>query len=301
MTKQRKADVFMIFVTCIWGMSFPLIRNVLVYISYDQYLALRFLLASFLTAVIFYRKLSKINRSTLKCGAILGACLAGTLGFTVYALNYTSSSNVAFITGLNLVLVPLVSAILMKQIPRINSILGVVIGLIGMSVLVGGVSIGTNIGDVLAFAGALCLTGQIILIDKFNEKNDPLVLGMVQIFFTAIIFLSISVLWGKGIKTLEWNSTVVFVIGLTGIFGTALAFVGQTYVQKFTTPTHIAIIFMGEPIFGALFSFMIPDAYGMTEKLTIKMIVGGLLMVLAILISELNLKGFVLKKYKNSY
>ncbi|RDU24929.1 DMT family transporter [Anaerosacchariphilus polymeriproducens] len=301
MTKQMKADIFIIFVTCIWGMSFPLIRNVLVYISYDQYLALRFLIASVIIAVMFYRKLLRIKLYTLVCGAILGICLAGTLGLTVYALNYTSSSNVAFITGLNIVLVPLVSAILLKKIPRISSVLGVVIGLIGISVLVGGVNVGTNIGDLLAFASSLCLTGQIILIDKFNEKGDPLILGILQIIFAAIIFLFISLLWGQGIKITEFNNTVVFVIGLTGIFGTALAFVGQTYVQKFTTPTHIAIIFMGEPIFGALFSLMIPDDNGVTEKLTLNMMIGGLFIISAIIISELNLKSFVFKKYKNTY
>ncbi len=143
----------------------------------------------------------KLN--TLICGSILGICLSGTLWLTVIALYFTSASNVAFITALSIVFVPLLSVIFLKRLQKTKSIAGAIIGLTGLIVLVGRVNIGASTGDLFALASSLCLTGQIILIDKFNAKNNPLLLDTIQIVVAALIFILVTVWGGAGIKVIE--------------------------------------------------------------------------------------------------
>ncbi|HHW67014.1 MAG TPA: DMT family transporter [Epulopiscium sp.] len=292
MKKQIKADLFLVAITAIWGLSFPLMRNILSYISYIQYLAVRFLIAGVILSIIFCKKLQHISIEEIKSSFIIGSALAGSLGFTVYALYFTKASNVAIITGLNIVTVPIISSLILNKKPNLNSLLSIIIALIGLFIISGGLDLSFNIGDLFALICALCITSQIIFIDKFTEKYDPIILGVLQINISAMIFC---VLWIiNGVKPIILNTTVITTLIITGVFGTALAFTGQTLVQKYTSPTHASIIFIGEPVFGAMFSLIIPDVNGITEKLTLSTIVGGTLIIAAIIISEVKFK--VLKK-----
>lgn len=89
------------------------------------------------------------------------------------------------------------------------------------------------------------------------------------------------------------NSTVIVTLLITGVISTALAYTGQTIIQKFTSPTRTAVIFAAEPVFGLVFALVIPNSKGITETLKLNTIVGCLLILLAIAISES-------KTFKNS-
>ena len=84
------------------------------------------------------------------------------------------------------------------------------------------------------------------------------------------------------------NGTVIAILLITAVLGTALAFAGQTIAQKYTTPVHTSLIFTAEPVFAIIFATIIPDIYGTTETLTLIKAIGCLLILAGMLVSELK-------------
>lgn len=288
MKKKIYADLLLIFITIVWGFSIPLMRNTLSYIPNQTYLFYRFLLASIILTVIFRKKLRKVSKLSIIRGMIVGIFLAGTLLLTVYALSYTTASNVSFISGLNIITVPVLSSIFLKQRLNIRGLLGIFLASFGLFLISGGFELSFNFGDFLALLCAIFLTLQILFIDIYGKSEDPFVLGTIQIYTaTGIYFLVLCV---SGVSyTFERGGLVLFTIILTGVISTALAFVGQTYVQQFTSPLHVAIIFILEPVFGAVFSSLLPNSQGIYEVLGKEEIIGGFVLVIAMLIVVMDL------------
>lgn len=277
------ADLLLIFIAIVWGFSIPLMRNALVYIPNQTYLFYRFLLASLILTIIFWRRLVRCQVKSMIRGVIVGFFLAGTLLLTVYAMDYTTASNVSFISGLNIIAVPFFSSIISKYKLDLKSKISAMIAVFGLFLISGGFQLSFNFGDFLAFLCAICLTFQIIFIDIYAKEEDPIVLGTIQIYTATIIYFI--VLYKSNVSfSFEPNKLVIFTILLTGIISTALAFVGQTYVQQFTSPLHVAIIFVLEPVFGALFSAILPDSYGNYEKLEGAKIIGGIVLIFSMLL-----------------
>ena len=111
----------------------------------------------------------------------------GGMAFQINGLFTTSASNSGFITGLNVVMVPVISAILLKKKPDRASFIGVLIAFVGLFFLSGGLNLNFNIGDLLTLLCSICWAFQIIFIDKFTEKEDAPLLAIMQIGFTGIV------------------------------------------------------------------------------------------------------------------
>lgn len=288
MTKKLRADLLLLVITVVWGASFPLMKMVLAYIPAYAYLSIRFLFAALVLALIFNKSLRRINKRALLYGGIIGIFMFGGMAFQVVGLYTTSASNSGFITGLNVVIVPIISAFLLKKRPDRASTIGIIIAFIGLFFLSGGLNFDFNYGDFLTFLCAICWAFQIIAIDKFTMTEDAPLLAILQLFFVGA---ASTVLWltvDAG-KPLETNSTVVGIILFTAVLGSALAFGGQTIAQKYTTPTHTALILTAEPVFAVIFAVIIPNAEGITEMPSLSKVVGCLLILAGMLVSELKL------------
>lgn len=288
MSKQIKADIFLLFITMIWGVSFVLIKDIIEEIPSFAYLTVRFALAFFILSVVFINQLKKINFKVIVRGFIIALMLFLGMSFQITGLKYTTASNSAFITGLNVVIVPIVSALLLKKKPEISSIAGVLLAGCGIFILSGGINFKFNIGDILTLFCAVCFAMQIIFVDRFTDEENAIGLGVLQIGFTAL--LSAGMWLKEGIKPFAISRELIITLIITSIFGTALAYVGQVMVQRFTSPTHTALIFTGEPVFGLLAALFIPDSTGATEVLTMRTALGCILVLLGMLISEFDIK-----------
>lgn len=288
MDKKLRADILLILITMIWGASFPLMKIVLAYIPAYSYLSLRFLLAGIVMAFLFRRHMARISRRALLYGCIIGLFMFGGMAFQVVGLYTTTASNSGFITGLNVVIVPIIASVLLKKKPDRASLIGVLMAFAGLFFLSGGLSFNFNFGDFLTFLCAICWALQIIAIDKFTETEDPVLLAVIQLFFVSI---ASSVFWIASDlgKPFVINKTVVFILLFTAVLGSALGFGGQTIAQKYTTPSHTALILTAEPVFAAIFAMVIPNAEGVTEMPSITKAVGCLLILSGMLISELKL------------
>ncbi len=287
MSRVMKVDAALLVFTAIWGLSFPLTKNILEYTSIFSFLSLRFLSAAIILLIVFYKKLRLITLNSILYGSIIGLVFFGSLAFQVSSLRFTSASNSAFISGLSIVFVPLLSAKLQGKKPDISSVLGVITAAIGLFFISGGLTFKFNLGDFLALMCAVCITFQIIFIDMFSSKCDPSLIGIFQVSFCAIFYTLISFFTDS--RPLHINTELILSIFVTGILGTALAYTGLAFLQRFTSPTHTAIIFSAEPVFATIFAVIIPNSKGLGEVLSLNTVIGCVMILCAMLISELKI------------
>ena len=132
MSKKLRADLLLLLITIIWGSSFPLMKLVLNYLPAYGYITLRFFIAAFVLTAIFHKNLRKLNKRTIICGCIIGLFMFAGTALQVIGLYTTSASNSGFITGLNVVMVPVFSAIMLRKKPDRASFIGVVIAFAGL-------------------------------------------------------------------------------------------------------------------------------------------------------------------------
>jgi drug/metabolite transporter (DMT)-like permease len=292
MTRQIKADLAILSITVVWGSSFILMKNITGNIPYYAYLFLRFSIAGILLAMIFIRQMGKINRKTLIQGTIIGFTLFAGMSLQFIGLNFTSASNSAFITGLNVVMVPVISSLYLKKKPPFRAVIGVMLAAAGLFFLSGGFSGIWNIGDTLTLLCAVCFAFQIIFIDKFTQESDARQLAVVQIISAAVMYGILCAGYGFSVEPVPVviNARVILTALYTGAMGTAFAFGVQTIAQQYTTPTRTALILTFEPVFGAVFAMTIPGPGGVTESFTLNTGMGCLLIFIGMIITVVRFR-----------
>lgn len=289
MTKQLKADIALLLITIGWGASFLLTKNSLAELSTFNFLSIRFSVALVLSLIIFYKKIISIDKNTLKYGVILGVVAYATYALQTIGLNYTTASKSAFITGFNVVLVPIFSALLVKKVPDKKVFFSVLIAFIGLGLLTLNKEVsGINIGDIYTFVCAIICAIHILLIDKYAKQYDSVMLAVIQIGVCAILSLITSLVFENPIIPASYNVWSNIII--LSVVCTLVAFIVQNMAQKHTSPTHTALIFTAEPVFAAVFGYVI-----LGEILNSQGLIGATLILIGMIITEVDLKA-VLKE-----
>lgn len=285
------ADGILLFVTMVWGSSFVLMKNTISQLHPLAFLAIRFIIAWLVVTAIFWRNLKNLKRKEIVYGSIIGFFLSIGMVLQVVGLKYTYASKSAFITGLTVVLVPVFAGIIERKIPKVNVIIGVIFAFVGLSLLNGAKISHFNFGDFLTLLADFGFVFQIIFIDIFTAKEDvnTINIAIFQLMSAAVLYIVLSLVFGIDILKIKLTVTSIITILITGVLGTALAFTAQVFVQKYTTPTHTALIFSAEPVFGAIFSAIIPSTIShTTEILPLISYIGCGLILIGMIIAELS-------------
>jgi drug/metabolite transporter (DMT)-like permease len=228
----------------------------------------------------------------IKClirGIILGILLFGAFAFQTVALVYTTASNTAFLTGLNVVLVPIMGAVFFSHSVTFNMKLGVLLASAGLFLLCTNGGMAFNWGDVLGIACAVCVALHLIFTGKFAPANDVYWLTTVQIGVVAI--LSAAVACGEGREILVWHPEILWALVICVLFATIFAFLVQTSMQRFASPTHTALIFCMEPVFAAIYAY-----WTIGERLGIRGLFGAACIFLGMIVSEVSFPGYFSRK-----
>ena len=294
MSKKLRADIILLIITAFWGISFPLMRNVLEYIPAIPYLAVRFMIAAAVVSLVFIRKHKLIRKHEIKGGIIIGFLLFAGMMLQVYGLYYTTASNSAFITSMSVAFVPILLAIFFKTKTNKFTVWGIIIASIGLFLISGVIRLEFNPGDFLTLLCAIAFALQIIYIDKFTKTGEPASIAIFQLWIAAILTSLIWIFFDK--SQIIFNIEVIVVLFVTAVLGTALAFTAQILVQKDTTPAHAALIFTMEPLFALFFALIIPDNLGNVETLTLIGGAGCFMILSGTIISEF--KTLVAKRNK---
>ncbi len=275
--KNLKYVAGLVFVSMIWGGTFPLVKLSLQYISPMGFLTLRFLLATAILLAIYFKKIMS-HRDALRASLILGIFLFLGYMFQTIGLKYTSSSNAGFITGLYVVFTPIFSYLIIKERITKRIIGALLISLAGLYLLSG--VRGFNFGDILELFCAIAYGIHVTLIGKFSREKDAATLTMMQLFF---VFLFSSIWWGAEGPYISLSPLLAFGIVFTGLFASALGILMQVHAQKHISPSKTAVIFTTEPAFAGIFSFVF-----LGEALTPMGIMGAVLILFAMLLAAVE-------------
>ncbi|RLI72925.1 MAG: hypothetical protein DRP02_00005, partial [Candidatus Gerdarchaeota archaeon] len=286
----------LLIVNVIWGSTFIMVDTAVETVSVFVFLALRFGIA-FLALLIFFAYFlikKPPTKADLWRGVLIGVFLFGGYTFQTFGLQCgTGPGKAGFITGLSVVLVPIFSAIILKKKPHSLSWLGIAIAVIGLGLLSFDTGWHFGIsdikGDFLVLAGAICFAFHIISIDRFIQKSLFIPLTVFQVGTTAVLSWLLTVtFWGRSFP-IVFNSQVLFAVIFTGLVATALIYATQTFVQKRTSPTHVAVIFATEPVFAAIF------AVSLTTETFLLRQWGGCALILAAMLFQQILDIFYIK------
>jgi len=242
----------LIAVTAVWGVTFVQVKDAVEIYPLFAFLAVRFAIATAALAVPAAARVRGLGRRGASAGAMLGLLLAGGYALQTAGLQRTTVSSTGFVTGMYVVLTPLIALLLFRAGIGLAAWAGVVLSTVGLAML-SGIHAGSAAGDLLVLAGAAVYSLQIVLMERYAPRHDALA-------FTAVEMLAASI--GLGVVALALGDlgtprgwTVWGALLVTGIFASALAFLVQTWAQRRTSATRTALAFTMEPVFAALFGY----------------------------------------------
>ncbi len=281
------ADLALAITALVWGATFVIVKQALVEISTMYFLALRFALASACMLLIFLPGFKHSNKTEIWRG-LRGGIAAGVFlwaGYVLqsFGLKYTTAGNSGFLTGLYIVLVPLISAAFYRRWPQARELAGIGIATAGMIVMTVpdlDKHLRINRGDLLTIGCAAAFACHLLVLGYFSQREYFPAVALGQIACTAV--LSAACLAFEPPRAV-WSGTVISTICVTAIFATALAFALQTWAQQYTTATRTALIFALEPVFALAAAVSIGG-----ERLTVAALAGGALILAGILAVELK-------------
>lgn len=277
--------MLLVLVTFAWGATFVLIKNALTQVSPLVFNSLRMAVATVALCLIFRRSISKITRPSALGGVLMGTFLFLGYAFQTTGLRLTTPSKSAFITGLAVVLVPLILAVTDRRSPNRWTMLGVLAALGGLYLMTipsgEGFSLATiNRGDLLTLGCAVSFAMHIFVTGHMTKRHGFEPVSVVQVA-TAAVLMSLAI--PLETPRFTFSGSTAFAILFTGLICTAAAFSIQAWAQQFTPPTHTALIFAVEPVFAALTSYVL-----LGEHLGTRGTIGAILILGGILMSELK-------------
>ncbi|MBI4850885.1 MAG: EamA family transporter [Acidobacteria bacterium] len=296
--QQFKYDLVLVGVTFIWGSTFFMAKEVVSQVPPINYLSTRFLIASLLLIAISYKQ--KLDVKSIKGGIVLGSMLYGGFLFQAAGLIYTSASKSGFVTGVTVIIVPFFSYFISRSKIISEHLLAIFLATIGFTIItLPGKNEPINIGDILTLIGTIFWAFHIVFTGVWTQRvpSKPLLLG--QIVTAAILFnlskicfpiLAVSFPILNKLSILANNSwpfdsfKMILQLVYLGTIATILTIFAQTFAQKYVTATRAAIIFSLEPAFASIMAYIFAG-----EKITWRTIVGGILIIIAIIISEIKI------------
>jgi drug/metabolite transporter (DMT)-like permease len=272
------ATATLLAVTACWGSTFFLIHDLLARIPTLDFLAVRFTIASVTMVVLAPKALGRLTRDSRRHAVVLG-CLYGVAQILQTAgLAKTPASVSGFITGMYVVATPVFAALILHNRIGGTTWLSVVLAMAGLGVLtLGGFSVGY--GEAVIFVAAMIYALHIVGLGAWSRPHQALGMATVQLIVIAVICLVCTAPGGIVLpdRVADWLSVLYM-----AVFAGAGAMIGQTWAQAHLPPTRAAIIMSMEPVFAALFAVLLGG-----ESATTRMIVGGVLVLAAMLLAEL--------------
>ena len=271
------AVLALIFVAIVWGAGFVLMKDALDDQPVFDFLATRFTLATLVMIAIRPQVLTSINRQTLFRGSVLGVMLGLAYITQTIGLDLTTAAITGFLTGLYVVFTPLLFWFVFKKKVEKKVIVGAALALTALLFIsFNGISFDPS--QVWLIACALLFAGHIIGLSFWSNAKDIYPLTVIQLGAGALVCWLGAVPDGyqPPPNAFVWG-TIVF----TAVFATAMAFLIQTWAQSIMDPSRVAIILTGEIVFAAVIAVAVGQ-----EVLSARTIIGGVLIVVAMLIVE---------------
>jgi drug/metabolite transporter (DMT)-like permease len=281
--KKILAVLLLLITTFFWGITFTIVKEAVTRVDVFVFLAQRFFLAFTLLLGLCLIRRRPLSRATLMDGIVLGIFLFSAFAFQTVALVYTTASNTGFLTGLNVLFVPLIGALFFRQPVSGGVTAGVLLAVSGLFLLcTNGSTWQFNQGDILASICAICVALHLLLTSRFARRGECDIFWLTTLQIGTVFLLSLcGALW-RGQPVFAYHPEINGALFACAIFATVFAFLVQTAMQRFISPSHTALIFCTEPVFAAICAFCAAD-----ERLGRYSLLGAGLILAGMLVSEL--------------
>ena len=285
------ANTLLLITAAIWGLGFVAQVLGMNYLEPFAFIGIRFLLgaASLLPLVVFFqhRKWLPVSPAhTVVTGSlVLGVILFAAGSLQQVGIVYSNASNAGFITGLYMVIVPIIGLAL-KYRTGLNTWLGCVLAVVGLFLLSVKADFTMGYGDTLLLVGAVGWALHILAIDHYAPRAAPLLLSLGQFIVCGCLAMVVSVF----IETTSWEQVraATYVLIYAGVITVGVAYTLQVIAQERADPTHAAIILSLEAVFGALGGYLF-----LQEQLSGRELIGCVLMLMGMLVSQVTWSDFV--------
>lgn len=270
------ATLALLGVTAIWGSTFFVIKDAVGQVDPIDFLAARFTIAAAIPAVIFWRRLARLNAAQWSIGLALGGLYGLAQIVQTVGLQTTSASVSGFITGTYVVLTPVILWIGFKARLNATTWFAVALAVAGLAILsLTGVGEG-GVGEALTLVGATLYALHIVLLDRRSRAMDAVSLAIVQLIGVAIVCAFLGL---PGAYQIPAEPSVWGAILYTAIAAGIVTMLAQTWAQRHIRPTRVALLMTFEPVFASAFAVGLGG-----EALTLRLIIGGSVILLATLI-----------------
>ncbi len=277
MKRSAWAAIALILVAVSWGAAFVLMKDAINAQPFYDFLATRFTIATLIMIAVRPQVLRAMNAEMLKKGFILGLLLGGGYITQTIGLEMTTAAITGFVTGLYVVLTPLLAWLLLRETVERKVLIGVALATVGLGLIsITGFSV--EVGQLWVVLCALLFAAHIIGLGKWSAGLNAYALTVVQLGVVSLLS------WGGALVDgyqAPPNGDVWFAILFTAVFATAIAFFVQTWAQSHMDASRVAIILTSEVVFAAAIAVMVGQ-----EELLLKTIVGGALMIASMLVAE---------------
>lgn len=279
-----RADLLMLLTAMIWGSAFVAQRLGMDFIGPFLFTALRFCLGALILLPLFLRKprhrpAESLNRGLLLGGIVMGLALTVGINLQQVGLLFTTVTNSGFITGLYVIVVPLLG-LLIGQRAGLGTWLGASLAVVGMFFLSVGENFQVASGDWLQLAGAFVWGLHVLLVGVFAQRHDPIRLAVIQFATCGLISLLLAVL----LEPIVWSAIVQAAPAILygGIIAVGIGYTLQVVAQQHAIASHAAILFSLEAVFAAM-----AGAFFLDESLALRGYFGAALMFIGMLVAQL--------------
>ena len=276
-TKAQRADSMLLVVAIIWGAGFVAQKQAMEHIGPLLFTAIRFAIGA-LVLIPLIRN-TKALGNEWRAGVILGLVMFAAATLQQIGLVSTTASRAGFITGLYVLIVPIVGLFFGHRFHR-GHIAGAILAAIGLYLLSGDLSGKAHTGDFFVMGCAILWAIHVSLVGHLAPKAEPIRLALSQ-FITVALLASIITPFFEPVS-ISAIMAIKLAILYSGILAIGLAFSLQVIAQRDAPPTHAAILMSLEALFAAITGWLI-----LGEHLSPKELTGCSLMLAGMFISQL--------------
>jgi drug/metabolite transporter (DMT)-like permease len=242
----------LVVVTAVWGVTFVQVKDAVELYPLFAFLAVRFVIATLTLVVPAAPRARTLGKRGFVRGGFLGLLLAAGYVLQTAGLERTTVSSTGFITGMYVVLTPLIALVLFRARIGAWAWAGVAVATAGLALL-SGIHAGSAVGDLLVLAAAAVYSLQIVLMERYAPRYDAVAFTFAEMLAAAAGLLIVAVALGDLSTPHGW--TVWGALLVTGVFASALGFLVQTWAQRRTSATRTALAFTMEPVWTAFFGY----------------------------------------------
>jgi drug/metabolite transporter (DMT)-like permease len=269
-------------VTATWGSTFFLLKDVVDRVPVPDFLAVRFLLAFVVVALVAPRAVARLSPAERRHGVLLGVVYGSAQLLQTVGLQTTSASVSGFVTGMYVVFTPLLGALVLRARLGWAVWTAVALATTGLGVLsLQGLAVGG--GEALTLAGALLYAVHILGLGRWSSGGNALGLSLVQLGTISVV-CGLGALPGGVVLPSRGGDWAVLVY--MALVAGAAALLVQTWAQAHLPATRAAIIMTMEPVWAAGFAVALGG-----EALGVRLVLGGALVLAAMYLVELGPRG----------